>query len=161
MKTLPFVFNVPVSSQIKKIVSFISMNLNLLKVAFINLPVFCSLEILLDLFSVDGDSKWEKQCYGNMKWSLPFFLLIISFYHIFLASRRQPAAWKWGKYQISISRRWQRWIVGERGAQHNETDEALGKWDLYKDKIELPSAKKYSSMEEAALESSKIYITSI
>ena len=41
-------------------------------------------------------------------------------------------------------------MVGERGAQHNETDEALGKSDLYNDKNELPSAKKYSRMEEAA-----------
>lgn len=165
MKTFPFVFSVPVSSQIKKIlVSFISMNLHLLKVAFITLPGFCLLEILLDLLSVHGEGKWEKQCYRSIKWSLPFFLLIISFYHILLASRykrRQPAAWKWGKYQISISRRRQRWMVGERGAQHNETEEALGKWDLYKNKKELPSAKKYSSMEEAAWESSKIYITSI
>lgn len=41
-------------------------------------------------------------------------------------------------------------MVGKRGAQHNETEEALGKWDLYKNKKELPGAKKYSSMEEAA-----------
>ena len=58
MKTFPFVFSVPVSSQIKKIlVSFISMNLNLLKVAFITLPGFCLLEIFLDLLSVHGEGK--------------------------------------------------------------------------------------------------------
>ena len=53
-------------------------------------------------------------------------------------------------------------MVGNgRGVQHNETEEALGKQHLYKNKKELPSAKKYPSMEKAALESSKIYITSI
>lgn len=51
MKTLPFVFSVPVSSQINKIlVSFISMNLNLLKVAFINLPGFAHLKYSLICF---------------------------------------------------------------------------------------------------------------
>lgn len=33
---------------------------------------------------------------------------------------------------------------------------SLSKWDLYQDKEELPSAEKYSSMENAALESGEI-----
>lgn len=49
---------------------------------------------------------------------------------------------------------------GKRGsAQWNRRN--FREWDLYKNKKELPGAKKYSSMEEAAWESSKIYITSV